>query len=116
MSDSELVREFLADQKFMVVSTVREGGLPWAVPVRILRHEDKVFEWDSAMSTEHSQAIEHDPDVMLLCFDTATQTGVYMQAEVTNIERRDDGFARYRVEAKRVWLNDKTFVKREVAW
>lgn len=114
MSDSDVVKEFLGGQEFMVVSVVLADGSPWAVPVRILHHEPQVFEWDSATSAEHSQVIALRPEVMLLCYDTASQVGVYMQAKVTRVTERDDGYARYRAEVSRLWLNDHTFVKREV--
>lgn len=116
MSDKQRVSEFLQKQAHMVLGVVLEDGSPWAVPVRILHHEEGIFEWDSVLNTEHSQAIERDPRVMLLCFDTAkdAQIGVYMQAEVTDIARRSDGYARYHAEVRRTWLNDETYVKREV--
>lgn len=112
--DKQTARQFLASQQYMVVSVTLADGSPWAVPVRILRHEAKLLEWDSHVDSQHSRVIERDPRVMLLCYDANTQTGVYMTASVTNIERRDDGFARYRAEVGQAWLNDASFVKRPV--
>lgn len=53
---------------------------------------------------------------MLLCFDTKKddQVGVYMLATVTSITPKAGGLARYHAEVSRTWLNDETYIKREV--
>lgn len=68
------------------------------------------------MSTEHSKAIAEHPEIMLLCFDTKKddQVGVYMLATVTSITPKAGGLARYHAEVSRTWLNDETYIKREV--
>jgi len=42
------------------------------------------------------------------------QIGVYMKGHGELVQQKDDDFGRYRFTAEQVWLNDETFVKREV--
>lgn len=116
MDDQQKVTEFLQNQTHMVVTVVLANGKPWAVPVRILHHEPNVFEWDSGVDTEHSKAIAENPEINLLCYDNTkdNQVGVYMQATVTKVTPKENGIARYHAEVIGTWLNDETYVKREV--
>lgn len=116
MNDKQRVTEFLNAQTHMVVTVVLPNGQPWAVPVRMQERDGRTFAWDSHMQTEHSKAIADKPEVNLLCYDNAmdNQVGVYMQAYVTNVVPKEHGMARYYAEVSRVWLNDETYVKREV--
>lgn len=113
--DKKFVQEFLADQHFMVLAVSLDDGSPWAVPVRIARWQGNEFEWDSKLDTLHSQALLARPAMAVTIFDTAQQCGVYMMGRGELVVESDKGFGHYRFTAERVWLNDATFVKREVA-
>lgn len=116
MTDIGKAQEFLAWQDHMVVAVVLDDGTPWAVPVKIRAREGWNLEWDSRVDTVHSQAIEKRPDIAVTVYEKAeeAQTGVYMKGHASIVSRRDDGFARYQFTPMQVWINDETFVKREV--
>ena len=116
MTDDEATREFLAGQQYMVLAVTLADGTPWAVPVRIQRWEGNEFEWDSKLDTMHSQAIEAQPEMAITVFQKldSGQIGVYAKGQGELVEEFKPGFGRYQFTAERCWLNDETFVKREV--
>lgn len=116
MSDQEKVRALLSEQQFMVVAVVLPDGTPWAVPVKIQTQDGRAYEWESKLTTEHSRAIALKQDVAITIFDKRPdiQTGIYMQATAELVEEKPKQMGRYRATATRLWLNDETFVKREV--
>ena len=98
-----------------MLAVTLDDGSPWAVPVRIARWQGKEFEWDSRIDTLHSQALIARPAMVVTVFNTEQQCGVYMLGHGVLVEDRGSGLGHYRFTAARTWLNDKTFVKREVA-
>ncbi len=116
MTDQQRVSEFLSTQNYMVLAVVLPDGMPWATPVRIQMHHGNVFEWDSALQTEHSKALEQHPDMAITLFQKFedTQIGVYAKGRGELVEEFKPGFGRYRFTATNIWINDETFRKREV--
>ncbi len=117
MTDQQKVAEFLSAQQHMILAVVLPDGTPWAIPVRIQMHEGNVFEWDSALQTEHSRALEQNPDMAVTIFQKLedSQIGVYAKGRGELVEEFKPGFGRYRFTATNAWLNDETFRKREVS-
>ncbi len=115
MTDQEKVTNFLARCRHMVLVVTLEDGRPWAVPIKVQGRGNNFVEWDSRTDTLHSQSIENDPRVMILFYDTTKddQVGVYMQASVTNVEANGE-YARYRATIEHTWLNDESYIKREI--
>lgn len=114
MDDKQQVAELLATQKYMVLAVVTADGAPWPVPVYIQRQDGNEFEWDSKLDTVHSQAIATNSKTAITIYTTEHKTGFYAVGTSTLVESRDDGYGRYRFTAEQCWLNDETFVKREV--
>lgn len=116
MNDDEKAKQFLSKQKYMVVAVTLDDGTPWAVPVRIQRWEGNEFEWDSKLDTVHSQAIAARPEMAITVFQKFedSQIGFYARGRGELVEETKPGFGRYRFTAEQCWLNDETFVKREV--
>lgn len=116
MKDRDKVRNFLKEQQHMVLAVTLADGTPWAVPVRIQAQRDAVFEWDSALATEHSRALVDHPAMAVAIYQKteAAQIGVCMQGRGELVEVYKSGFGRYRFTAENIWLNDETFVKRAV--
>lgn len=116
MDDNDKTKQFLANQQHMVLAVMLDDGTPWAVPVRIQRWEAGEFEWDSKLDTVHSQAIAARPDIAITVFQKLenSQIGFYARGRGELVEETKPGFGRYRFTAKQAWLNDETFVKREV--
>lgn len=113
--DNVFVQDFLGEQHFMVLAVTLDDGTPWAVPVRISRWQGKEFEWDSKLDTLHSQALAARPAMAVTVFNTGQQCGVYMSGRGELVGETNSGFGHYRFTAERTWLNDETFVKREVS-
>lgn len=116
MTDIEKTKEFLARQNYMVLAVVCEDGTPWATPVKIQDRGEKSFEWDSRTDTVHSQAIAHNSAVAITLFEKLddSQFGFYAKGTARVVEDKGNGLARYRVDISQSWVNDETFVKREV--
>lgn len=116
MTDQEKVREFLSRATHMVICVVLPDGLPWAVPVKIQSQNGSEFEWVSMPNTEHSKALVHNEKMSVVIFDTKKddQIGVYMSGRGEVVQKNGQGESRYRFTADSMWLNDETYIKREV--
>jgi hypothetical protein len=101
----------------MTLAVALEDGSPWATPLRIKRWDGRTFEWDSRTDTEHSRAIAERRSVALSIFtaqtDTTVQFGFYAQATAELLEEHD-GMGHYRATVAKSWINDASFIKREV--
>jgi len=110
--------KFLNQLSHVVIAVVDEDYKPWAVPVRIKKLDGLQIEWDSHTKARHSLAIAHEPHIALTAFvskgDEWDETGVYIEAEVVEIEPIHDEFARYKAHIRAVWYNDAEHVKRSV--
>lgn len=114
MNDNEKTTQFLNTQRHMVLAVVTPDGTPWAVPVGLKSRQGVEFEWDSLLDTVHSQALEANPAMAITLYDGATGFGFYAKGSGALVEDRGDGYGRYRFTAEQCWINDETFVKREV--
>lgn len=119
MTDHEKLIAFLAGQKYLTLAVTLDDGTPWATPVRIQKQQGKSFEWDSKTDTEHSKAIASRPQVAISMFtpedEASSQFGFYGHATAEQIsEPNQYGIARYRATVNKSFINDATFIKREV--
>jgi hypothetical protein len=109
MSDTEIAQQLLSQSRHMIVAVTLADGTPWAVPVRMVRRDGNIFEWDSRPTTVHSQAIATNSNVALTIFSVEEDLGLYMKAraeEQPNV-RREDGYVRYRAVVSEAWLNEQ---------
>lgn len=113
MTDIELAT-IITQAQHMVIAVVQPDGTPWAVPVHVRDHTANTFEWDSKLSTVHSQAIENNPTIAITLFSTQLNLGFYATATAEVVSKRDDGYARYRATIKEAWINE-SFRKRPVS-
>jgi uncharacterized protein YhbP (UPF0306 family) len=119
VNDWERLNTFLSKQKYMTISVILADGTPWATPVYIADWRGQSFEWDSDVSTEHSRAIAERPEVALTIFtpqaEGSEQFGFYAKASALLVgEPNSRGVGRYRANISRCWINDASYVKREV--
>ena len=119
MTDQERLNTFLATQRYMTIAATLDDGAPWATPVRIQAWNGKTFEWDSKTDTEHYRAIASRPSVAISIFtpegEGTIQFGFYARATAEQIgEPNQYGVARYRAIVNKSFINDASFVKREV--
>lgn len=120
MNDKEQLKQFLKTQKYMTLAVVLDDGTPWATPVRIKSQNGPVFEWDSKTDTEHSKAIEARRSVAISIWTPETedtmQFGFYAAATAERLDEPNEyGICHYRATVTKAWINDATFVKREVS-
>lgn len=116
MNDQQKIEQLLGEQQFMVLAVTLEDGTPWATPVRIKARSGNVFEWDSVLTTEHSKTIAANPKMAITIFQKKedSQIGLYAKGTGELVEELKPGFGRYKFTAEKCWVNDETFVKREV--
>ena len=118
MNDESKTKEFLNNQTHIVIAVTLADGTPWAVPVKLQRYEGKEFEWDSRTDSIHSEALMSHPDMSLVTFsrdnDPFGQFGFYAVGRGELLEDKGNGFAKYRFTVTKAWVNDQTFMKREV--
>jgi len=119
MNDQELLKAFLAEQKYMTLAVTLDDGTPWVTPVRIKNWKGKTFEWDSHVGTEHSKAIAMRPSIAISIYtpdsESTIQFGFYGHATAERMgEPNEHGIARYRVTVSKGFINDASFKKREV--
>ena len=116
MTDKEKLEQFLNEQKHMVLAVTLDDGTPWAVPVRIKLYWECAFEWESKLDAVHSKAIAKRSDIAITVFDKSgdSQIGFYAKGKAELVEEFKPEYGRYRFIASHCWMNDETFVKREV--
>ena len=116
MTDNQKLEQLLNEQQFMVLAVTLEDGTPWVTPVRIQKSNSNEFEWDSVVTAEHSKALTTNPKMAITIFQKKedSQIGLYAKGTGELVEELKPGFGRYRFTAKQCWINDETFVKREV--
>ena len=117
MNDNQKLEQLLGEQQFMVLAVTLEDGTPWAVPVRIGKREGSEFWWDSTLAAEHSKAIAGGNSAVAITVYKKTDDvhiGFYAKGKAELVEEIKPGFGRYKFVATQCWLNDETFVKREV--
>jgi hypothetical protein len=120
MSDQKALIEFLSKQKYMTLAVTLDDGTPWATPVRIKSWKGQTFDWESKTDAEHSKAIAARPAIAISIWtpegDGTIQFGFYAHATAEQIsEPTEYGTARYRATVNTCYINDASFVKREVA-
>ena len=116
MTDKEKLEQLLSEQKFMVLAVTLDDDTPWAVPVRIKLQWALAFEWESSLDTVHSKAIATRPEMAITIFDKSpdSQVGFYARGRAELVEEYKPGYGLYRFVAEQCWMNDETFVKREI--
>lgn len=117
MNDQEQLNTFLAEQDYITLAVTLDDGTPWATPLRIKHRDGATFEWVSKLDTEHSKAIASRPQVALSVYtaqsDTTIQFGFYATATAELLSEHN-GMGHYRATVTKAWINDATFIKREV--
>lgn len=116
MTDNEKLEQLFSEQQYMILAVTLDDGTPWAVPVRIKLRWELAFEWESSLETVHSKTLAKHPEVAITIFDKSgeTQVGFYAKGKAELVEEYKPGYGLYRFIASQCWINDDTFVKREV--
>jgi nitroimidazol reductase NimA-like FMN-containing flavoprotein (pyridoxamine 5'-phosphate oxidase superfamily) len=83
----------IAANRYMVLATADEQGLPWATPVWFATEDHRDFYWVSDPNTRHSRNIAARPEIAIAIFDSSVTPGdaaaVYMRAHAEQVAPAD---------------------------
>ena len=93
------VQDIVAANRYMVIATADEQGVPWATPVWFATEDHRRFFWVSDPNARHSRNIAVRRDIAIAIFDSSVTPGnaaaVYMPARAEQVAPGDIGvFAR----------------------
>jgi nitroimidazol reductase NimA-like FMN-containing flavoprotein (pyridoxamine 5'-phosphate oxidase superfamily) len=81
---SDMAREVIESNRYMVLGTADEAGVPWVTPVWYAQSELRRFIWVSSPDRRHSRNVRARPEVSIVIFDSQVAVGdaraVYMSA------------------------------------
>jgi nitroimidazol reductase NimA-like FMN-containing flavoprotein (pyridoxamine 5'-phosphate oxidase superfamily) len=81
---SDMAREVIESNRYMVLGTADEAGVPWVTPVWYAQSEYRRFIWVSSPDRRHSRNVLARPEVSIVIFDSQVAVGdaraVYMSA------------------------------------
>jgi nitroimidazol reductase NimA-like FMN-containing flavoprotein (pyridoxamine 5'-phosphate oxidase superfamily) len=103
------VQEIVAANRYMVLATADEEGVPWATPVWFATEDHRHFFWVSDPNARHSRNIAVRSDIAIAIFDSSVTPGnaaaVYMPARAEQVSPDEIGvFARVSVrQGLSVW-------------
>jgi hypothetical protein len=80
----DMARDIIESNRYMVLGTADEAGVPWVTPVWYAQSEYGRFIWVSSPDRRHSLNIRARPEVSIVVFDSRVAVGsalaVYMSA------------------------------------
>ncbi|MEU9877892.1 pyridoxamine 5'-phosphate oxidase family protein [Streptomyces phaeochromogenes] len=83
-SPAEVARDIVDANRYMVLATADQAGMPWSSPVYFAHRGYREFFWVSSPQATHSRNIAVRPQVGIVVFDSSvaigTGQGVYMSA------------------------------------
>jgi len=115
-SSGEVARDIVDANRYMVLATADQAGVPWSSPVYFAHRGYREFFWVSSPQATHSRNIAVRPQVGIVVFDSSvaigTGQGVYMSAVAAAVDAADaeDALAvfsrRSVTHGGRVWTAD----------
>ena len=67
---SDMAREIIQSNRYMVLATADEDGVPWATPVWFAQSDYRRFIWVSSPDRRHSRNVSARPEVSIVIFDS----------------------------------------------
>jgi nitroimidazol reductase NimA-like FMN-containing flavoprotein (pyridoxamine 5'-phosphate oxidase superfamily) len=93
----DMAMEIIGSNRYMVLGTADEDGVPWVTPVWFAQSDYRRFIWVSSPERRHSRNVRARPEVSMVIFDSQVAVGsaraVYMSAraeEVSGVELERD--------------------------
>jgi nitroimidazol reductase NimA-like FMN-containing flavoprotein (pyridoxamine 5'-phosphate oxidase superfamily) len=90
---SDMAKQIIEANRYMVLGTADESGVPWVTPVWYAQDDYRRFVWVSAPDRRHSRNIAARADVSIVIFDSQVQVGsaraVYMSARAEELSGDD---------------------------
>jgi nitroimidazol reductase NimA-like FMN-containing flavoprotein (pyridoxamine 5'-phosphate oxidase superfamily) len=86
---SDMARGIIESNRYMVLGTADEHGVPWVTPVWFAQSDHRRFIWVSSPERRHSRNVSVRPEVSIVIFDSHVQVGsaraVYMSARAEEL-------------------------------
>ena len=90
---SEMARTIIESNRYMVLGTADEAGVPWVTPVWYAQADHREFLWVSSPDRRHSRNVVARPEVSIAIFDSTVAVGsaraVYMSARAEQVSGAD---------------------------
>jgi nitroimidazol reductase NimA-like FMN-containing flavoprotein (pyridoxamine 5'-phosphate oxidase superfamily) len=85
----DMAKGIIESNRFMVLGTADEAGVPWVTPVWYAQSDYRRFIWVSSPDRRHSQNVTVRPEVSIVIFDSQVAVGsaraVYMSARAEEL-------------------------------
>lgn len=89
----DMARRTIESNRYMVLGTADEGGVPWVTPVWFAQSDYRRFIWVSSPDRRHSRNVRARPEVSIVIFDSRVAVGsaeaVYMSARAEELSGPD---------------------------
>jgi nitroimidazol reductase NimA-like FMN-containing flavoprotein (pyridoxamine 5'-phosphate oxidase superfamily) len=72
---SEMARGIIESNRYMVLGTADEDGVPWVTPVWFAQADHRRFIWVSSPQRRHSRNVRARPEVSIVIFDSQVVVG-----------------------------------------
>ena len=86
---SGMARGIIESNRYMVLGTADEAGVPWVTPVWYAQSDCRRFIWVSSPDRRHSRNVRARPEVGIVIFDSQIEVGsaraVYMSARAEEL-------------------------------
>ena len=86
---SDMARDIIESNRYMVLGTADEAGVPWVTPVWYAQSDYRRFIWVSSPDRRHSRNVRARPEVSIAIFDSKVAVGsaqaVYMSARAEEL-------------------------------
>lgn len=90
---SDMARGIIESNRYMVLGTADEAGVPWVTPVWYAQSDYRRFIWVSSPDRRHSRNVRARPEVSIVIFDSQVAVGgaraVYMSARAEELSGAD---------------------------
>ena len=89
----DMGKAIIESNRYMVLGTADEAGVPWVTPVWYAQADYRRFIWVSSPDRRHSRNVRARPDVSIVIFDSQVEVGsaraVYMSAQAEELSGAD---------------------------
>jgi nitroimidazol reductase NimA-like FMN-containing flavoprotein (pyridoxamine 5'-phosphate oxidase superfamily) len=90
---SDMARDIIESNRYMVLGTADEAGVPWVTPVWFAQSDYRRFIWVSSPDRRHSRNVRARPEVSIVLFDSHVAVGsaraVYMSGRAEELSGAD---------------------------
>ena len=85
----DMAKDIIELNRYMVLGTADEAGVPWVTPVWYAQSDYRRFMWVSSPDRRHSRNVSARPAVSIVIFDSRVAVGsaraVYMSARAEEV-------------------------------